>query len=70
VPVVAGDGVDASSDDPVAHPTRIVETFDAVLAAAPTADSVAIARLRQVRGRWRADARFKPARLGRPLRRR
>jgi hypothetical protein len=70
VPVVAGDAVDASGDDPAAHPTRIVETFDVVLAAAPTADSVAIARLRQARGRWRADARFKPARLGRPLRRR
>ena len=44
--------------------TAVLAVTGLVLAAAPAADSVAIARLRQVRGRWRVDARFKPRRVG------
>ena len=65
-PVVASATVDAPDGSSDTHPTRIVETFSVALAAAPAADSVAIARLRQVRGRWRVDARFKPMRVGAP----
>ena len=64
VPVVAstcGDGPDGSTDR---QPTRIVEAFSAALATVPAADAVAIARLRQVRGRWQIDARFKALSLG------
>jgi hypothetical protein len=47
-----------------AQPTRIVETCSVALAEEPAADSVAIARLRRVRGRWRVDAQFAARRLG------
>lgn len=63
-PVISSAGVGAPADSVGTHPTRIVETFSAVLAATPAPDAVAIARLRQVRGRWRVDARFKPVRVG------
>jgi hypothetical protein len=62
-PVVAGSTVDTPDGSSDGRPTRIVETFRVALAAAPTADSVAIARLRQARGRWRVDARFEAMRL-------
>ena len=39
-------------------PTRIVETFDAELAAASATDAVAIGRVRRSRGRWRVDASY------------
>ena len=64
VPVVAsteGDSSDGSTDT---QPARIVETFSAALAAAPAADAVAIAGLRQLGGRWQVDARFKVMRAG------
>jgi hypothetical protein len=64
VPVVASATVDAPDGSSGMHPTRIVETFSVALAAAPAGDSVAIARLRQVRGRWQVDARFKVMRVG------
>ena len=62
--VVADASNDASDEGVTTQPTRIVETFSAALSAAPAADSVAIARLRKVRGRWRVDPRFKAVRLG------
>lgn len=50
--------------DPTAvQTTRITETFTASLAAEPAVDAVIVARLRQVRGRWRVDAGFKALRL-------
>jgi hypothetical protein len=64
VPVAATAPIDASEGGSGMQPTRIVETFGIALAEAPAADSVTIARLRQVRGRWRVDARFAAARLG------
>ena len=48
---------------PNTQPTRIAETFKIELAPVPAAESVPIARLRQVRGRWRLDPTFKAARL-------
>jgi hypothetical protein len=63
-PVVADASGDPSDPGAALHSTRIVETFSAALAAAPAADSVVIARLRQVRGRWRVDARFRAVRVG------
>lgn len=62
-PVIAT-SVDAPDGSPTAQPTRIVETCSVALAAEPTADSVAIASLRRVRGRWRVDAQFAARRLG------
>jgi hypothetical protein len=50
---------------PALRPSRIVETFDATLAVAPTADAVALARVQRVRGRWRIDPAFKPSRVRR-----
>jgi hypothetical protein len=47
-------------DTTVTQPTRITETFKVDLAQVPAADAVVIARLRQVRGRWRVDPTFKP----------
>lgn len=58
VPVIASDPLDAT----LTQPTRIVETFKVELAPVPAADAVAIARLRQVRGRWRVDRTFTAAR--------
>jgi hypothetical protein len=63
-PVTAHAPVDASDGGSVLRPTRIVETVAVALEATPAPDSVAIARLRRVRGRWRVDARFEVARLG------
>lgn len=57
VPVVATQPLDA----PNMQPTRIVETFNVELATVPAAESVVIARLRQLRGRWRVDPAFKAA---------
>jgi hypothetical protein len=62
VPVVASGTGDDAVGGTLSQPTRIVETFSVALAAAPEADSVALARLKQFRGRWRVDARFKVAR--------
>ncbi len=62
-PTVAGDSLDATGDTATAQPTRIAETFSAMLASAPAADALSIARLRQVRGRWRIDPTFKALRV-------
>ncbi len=61
-PTVANDPLDTTNDAPTAQPTRIAETFRADLAPAPAADALTIARLRQVRGRWRVDSTFKALR--------
>lgn len=66
VPVVGTAAVGATDESRDTQPTRIFETFSVTLAAAPAADSVAIARLRGLRGRWRVDARFRPMRVGAP----
>ena len=55
----------AADDASTTQPTRIAETFGAELALAPAPDALAIARLRQARGRWRVDATFKAVRLPR-----
>jgi len=47
------------------RPSRIVETFDAILAADSAADAVALARVHRVRGRWRIDPAFQPLRVRR-----
>ncbi len=47
------------------QPSRIVETCAATLAALPDADSVGIARVLRVRGRWRIDPKFTAARVRR-----
>lgn len=61
-PTVASDPLDATNDATVTRPTRIAETFRAELAPVPAADALAIARLLQVRGRWRVDPTFKAMR--------
>jgi hypothetical protein len=63
-PAIATSVVVATDGSPAAQPTRIVETCSVALAEEPAADSVAIARLRRVRGRWRVDAQFEARRLG------
>ncbi len=65
-PVVDGNPLDVTAGESTAQATRIAETFSASLAAEPAADAVVIARLRQVRGRWRVDRGFKPVRLPPP----
>lgn len=50
-------------DETTAQATRIAETFNATLEAEPSGDAVVVARLRQVRGRWRVDTGFKAPRL-------
>ena len=62
-PVADGNPLDANTGESTAQTTRIAETFSAALAAEPAVDAVVIARLRQVRGRWRVDRGFKAARL-------
>jgi hypothetical protein len=52
----------ASPEDAM-QATRIVETYDATLAAAPADGAVAIARVRAVRGRWRVDPAFRAQRI-------
>jgi hypothetical protein len=47
------------------RPTRIVEAFDATLAATVSEGSVAVARVHRVRGRWRVDPAFEAARVRR-----
>lgn len=47
------------------QPTRIVETFDATLAATPAADAVSVARVHRLRGRWRVDPKFAVPRVRR-----
>ena len=66
VPVADGNPPDAATGESTAQATRIAETFSAALAAEPAVDAVVIARLRQVRGRWRVDRGFKAARLSPP----
>jgi hypothetical protein len=61
-PVVPGV---SSEDDATTAPTRIVETFDAELAAASATDTVAIGRLKRSRGRWRIDAAYAPPKVRR-----
>jgi len=63
-PTISSAAVDATDGGADAQPARSVETFSVALVAAPAADAVAIARLRQVRGRWQVDARFKVVRVG------
>ena len=58
---------DTTGDATTAQATRIAETFNATLAAEPSGDAVVVARLRQVRGRWRVDTGFKVPRLPLPL---
>jgi hypothetical protein len=58
VATIANDVLDA----PTTQPVRIAETFRVELADAPATDELAIARLRQVRGRWRIDPTFKASR--------
>ena len=65
-PVANGNPLDANTGEPTAQATRIAETFSATLAVEPAADAVVIARLRQVRGRWRVDRGFKAVRLREP----
>jgi hypothetical protein len=62
VPTVGSGSLDASSDTPTAQPTRMTETYSAVLAPAPDAGALVIARLRQTRGRWRVDPAFEALR--------
>jgi hypothetical protein len=57
-----GGASDAASN---VEPTRIAETFSATVAAAPSPDAIALARVRRVRGRWRLDASFVAARVRR-----
>ncbi len=45
--------------------SRIVETFDASLAATVDNNAVPLARVHRVRGRWRVDAKFAPPRIRR-----
>ena len=59
-PMPGGSPLDATT----AQATRIAETFSATLAADPAVDAVLVARLRQVRGRWRVDTGFKAQRVG------
>jgi hypothetical protein len=63
-PTISSAAVDATDGGADAQPARSVETFSVALVAAPAADAVAIARLRQVRGRWQVDPRFKVLRVG------
>ena len=63
-PTISSAAVDATDGGADAQPARSVETFSVALVAAPAADAVAIARLRQVRGRWQVDPRFKVMRVG------
>ena len=64
-PLADGNPPDANTGEPTAQATRIAETFSAALAVEPAADAVVVARLRQVRGRWRVDRGFKAVRVGR-----
>lgn len=57
-PNVESDSLDAT----LTQPTRIAETFRVELAPVPAADALAIAQLRQVRGRWRLAPTFKALR--------
>lgn len=59
VPVPA----DPSSPEAVMQATRIAETFQVELASATSEDTVALAHLQLVRGRWRHDPTFKPPHL-------
>ena len=63
LPVVAGGPLGVANGGPNTQPTRIVESYKIELATVPAAESVPIARLRQVRGHWRLDPTFKAARL-------
>ena len=65
-PLADGNPLDANTGEPTAQATRIAETFSATLAVEPAVDAVVIARLRQVRGRWRVDRGFKAVRLREP----
>ena len=65
-PVVPGAGGQDADSTMDVQPTRIVETFTVELASAPQSDAVVIARLRQSRGRWRVDARYKVTRVHGP----
>ena len=59
-PMPGGSPLDTSG----AQATRVTETFNASLGADPAVDAVLVARLRQVRGRWRVDTGFKAQRVG------
>ncbi len=56
VPVAGGGG-----DTPETQPSRVEETYRAVVAPDPKPVAVPIARLAQARGRWAVDKTFKPA---------
>ena len=65
---IAGEAVDDGRRrrrESATQPTRIVETFDATLAAAPAADAVSVARVHRLRGRWRVDPKFAVPRVRR-----
>ena len=66
VPVANTDPLDATGGETTAQATRIAETFNASLVTEPSEDAVVVARLRQVRGRWRVDTGFKAVRLPPP----
>ncbi len=52
--LTGGSGIGADATEP----TRIAETFEAILGPAPVADAVSVARVRRMRGRWRVDRSF------------
>ena len=66
VPVANTDPPDTTGGETTAQASRIAETFNASLATEPSVDAVVVARLRQVRGRWRVDTGFKAVRLPPP----
>ena len=66
VPVANTDPLDTAGGETTAQASRIAETFNASLATEPSVDAVVVARLRQVRGRWRVDTGFKAVRLPPP----
>ena len=66
VPVANSNPLDTTGGEATAQATRIAETFSATLAVEPSVDAVLVARLRQVRGRWRVDPGFKAVRLPPP----
>ena len=58
VPVMSSDPLDTTDGVSSTQPSRVAETFSAEVAPTLAVDAVAIARLRQVRGRWRSDSTF------------
>ena len=65
-PLADGNPPEVTAGESTSRTTRIAETFSAALAVEPAVDAVVVARLRQVRGRWRVDPGFKAVRLREP----